>query len=66
MKGDQRWMGVDGRCVESAQLVIRGMASIIGETGLRLSTTALRAAAAGGREAIVDNAARSPKLAAMR
>jgi hypothetical protein len=41
------------------------MASMIGETGPRLSRTALGAAAAGGREAILDNVARSPMLAAM-
>jgi hypothetical protein len=52
--------------LENSQLAIQLMASIIGEAGPPLSTTALRAAAAGGREAIVDNAARSPKLAAMR
>jgi hypothetical protein len=42
------------------------MASMISETGPLLSRTALRAAAEGGREAILDKAAHSPKLAAKR
>jgi hypothetical protein len=42
------------------------MASIFGEAAPRLSRTALRAAAEGGREAILDKAVRSPKLAAMQ
>jgi chloramphenicol 3-O-phosphotransferase len=49
-----------------SQRVFQLMASMIGEAGSRLSTTALWAAAEGGRDAIVDKVARSPMLATMR
>jgi len=45
-----------------SQLGIHRAASTIGAAGPRLSMTAHRAAAEGGREAIIDNAARAPKL----
>jgi hypothetical protein len=41
------------------------MATIIGEPEPDLSMTALRAAAEGGRQAIIDNPTRSPELATM-
>jgi hypothetical protein len=45
-----------------SQLGIHRAASIIGAAGPRLSMTAYKAAAEGGREAIIDNAAHAPNL----
>jgi hypothetical protein len=50
----------------TSDVAIHRTADIIGEADPLLSTTALRAAAGGGREAIIDKGGPLAKLAAMR